>query len=633
MRFTRLTSAALCVALLASVAAAQIPGVPRKDTVLNDIPSGSMGFIVINDLDATAAKVDRFIGQIGLGQMARQMMPDGVLKMIVKEARLGKGFTGKGDVAIAMLNPESVGMDFAKLVKERMDMMSGAGGDMQNPPEEIKLPFVVLLQGDSIKGVFPEKPFKPTKKGAFTELSMPTGKMLAMKKGKYIVLSPNAEALSVVKKSRVGVVKDLRSDHALQALKSEIAVHINMKVSGPILNDIIKNFEAFLQEQKQGGGGGMAMMAAMGPMVMMDKILPTYREMIAQVDAVTMTGEFVPTGLLVRELATYKKDSEWGKKIAAYKPTDKDLLGKVPDHNWVLAGGCHNIPGVKKGVGLYLDMIDSMMGMSPMGGLGKYRARFAKLTENMTKEIDTMQFVIGGAAGGNGVFGVTCVMEGSSAKKITATMKDGTELIDDLITNKFGQMNPNAAMPKLSYVEDNAEISAGKLDVIDITHPDLAGMSQQERAMMKKFLGEDRIRFYIAEPKKDTAVVTFGGGTGQMAMSLKSAKTDKGTIMSSQWMTVPKQYLPKKPAMVMVFNGSNLFDLIISGMKKMAPMQELPSGRISCRTPVAIGVELEKDTARSVIYVPTKLIKDTVVLYLSMQGGGGGGGPVGPGGF
>jgi hypothetical protein len=128
-------------------------------------------------------------------------------------------------------------------------------------------------------------------------------------------------------------------------------------------------------------------------------------------------------------------------------------------------------------------------------------------------------------------------------------------------------------------------------------------------------------------------VVTFGGGTGQMAMSLKSAKTDKGTIMSSQWMTVPKQYLPKKPAMVMVFNGSNLFDLIISGMKKMAPMQELPSGRISCRTPVAIGVELEKDTARSVIYVPTKLIKDTVVLYLSMQGGGGGGGPVGPGGF
>jgi hypothetical protein len=632
MRLTRLTAAVLCVALASTLAVAQVPGVPRQATVLSEIPAGVMGFAVINDLKTTSTKVDRFIREIGLGQMANQAMPDGALKMIVKEARLGDGFTGEGDVAIAMLNPKDVGMDFTKLVEERMNMMMGDGG--QQPPKEVQLPFVVWLPGKSIESVFPKKDYNPTKKGAFTELSLPTGKMLAMEKGKYVILSPNAEALSVVKKTKLGVLKGLRNDHTLEILRSEIGIHIDMKVTGPIVNDIIRTFEKFIQKQKEAGGGGMGMMMMMGPMAMMDKIMPAYRDMLEQVSAVTITGKFVPTGVVVRELATYKTNSEFGQVIAAYKPTDKDLLGKLPDHNWVLAGGGHNLPGVKKGVSLYLDMIDSALAMSPVGGLGAYRAKLVKLTEDMTKEIDTMQFVIGGAAQGNGLFGMTCVMEGDSAKEITGVMKSGTQLIDELINKKFGQINPNAAMPKISYVKDNAEIDAGKLDVIDITHPELAGMSEQERGMMKKVLGEDRIRFYVAQADKNTAVVTMGGSTQQMAVSLKSAKAGTGAIMNSRWMTVPKQYLPKKPAMIMVFNGSNLFDLIISGMKKVAPQAELPAGRIACRTPLAMGTALEDDTADSVIYVPTKLVKDSVVLYLSMQGGGGGGGgPMGPGGF
>ncbi len=634
MRLTRLTVAVLCVALASTLAVAQVPGIPRKATVLNEIPSGVMGFAVINDLETTTTKVDTFIRQIGLGQMANQAMPEGMLKKIIDEAKLGDGFTGKGDVAIAMLNPKDVGMDFGKLVEERMNMMTGGGGDGQQPPKEVQLPFVVWLPGKSIETVFPKKTYNPTKKGAFTELTLPTGKMLAMQRGKYVILSPNAEALSVVKKTRVGALKSVRNDHALEILRSEIGIHIDMKVTGPIVNDIMKTFEEFIKKQKESGGGGMGMMMMMGPMAMMDKIMPAYRDMLDQVSAVTITGKFVPTGVVVRELATYKTNSEFGQMIAAYKPTDKDLLGKLPDHNWVLAGGGHNVPGIKKGVSLYLDMIDSALAMSPVGGLGVYRAKLAKLTEDMTKEIDTMQFVIGGAAQGNGVFGMTCVMEGDSAEKITGVMKSGTELIDELINKKFGQVNPNTAMPKISYVKNNAEIDAGKLDVIDITHPELAGMSEQERGMMKKVLGEDRLRFYVAQVDKSTAVVTMGGSTQQMAVSLKSAKANTGAIMNSRWMTVPKQYLPKKPAAVMVFNGSNLFDLIISGMKKIAPQEELPAGRISCRTPVAMATALEDDTADSVVYVPTKLIKDSVVLFLSMQGGGGGGAePMGPGGF
>jgi hypothetical protein len=574
-----------------------------------------------------------------MAQMAQQMMPNGVLDMIVKQAKLGEGFTGKGDVAIAMLNPKSVGMDFAKLVEEQMD--ASMAGPQQNPPKEVKLPFVVVLPGKSIESVFPKKTFQNTKKGAFTELTLPNGKVLAMEKGKYVILSPNAKALTVVKESNAGVLKDLRSDHALETLKGEMAIHINMRVSGPIFNDIIKTFEAGIQKQKQmmaqggmGGMGGMAMIM-MGPMNMMEKILPVYRDMISQVDAVTMTGKFVPTGLVFRELATYKEGSEWAKKIDNYKPTDKDLLGKVPSHGWVLAGGSHELPGIRTATDLYLDMFDSMLAMSPAGGLGAYRPKLSNVARDLTKEVDTMQFVIGSAAQGKGLFGMTCVMEGDSAKKITGVMETGTELIDELITKKFGQMNPSGAMPKISYKEDNEKIEAGMLDVVDITHPELAGMSERERNEMKKVLGEDRIRFYVGKPDEQTVVVTMGGATGQMAASLQAATAKKDSIMSSRWMTVPKQYLPKKPAMIMVFNGSNLYDLIISGTKKMNPMAELPAGRISCRTPVALAVELEKDTARSVCYVPTKLIKDGIVLYLSMQGGGGGGGPapMGPGGF
>ncbi|MFP4052311.1 MAG: hypothetical protein ACLFV7_00420 [Phycisphaerae bacterium] len=625
MRFTRMTAGVLCIAMLASLSMAQVPGIPgaKKDTVLTQVPSGSMGVVVINDLDTMAGKIDKFIGEIGLGQMAQQAMPNGLLKMITQQAGLGEKFSGKGDVAIVMLDPKTVNMDFAKLVKQRMDMMMPSD-QMPPEPEEVKLPFVVYLPGTDIENIF--KAYNPVKKGDFYQLTLPTGPMMATTRGKHILLSPGTDALNVCRKSNKGMIGDIRNDHVMKMLQSEIGIHMNMKVTGPIVNDIIKTFEQFIAKQEAAmaqGGGGPAAMMVMGPMMMVKKILPTYRDRLSQLNAVTMVGRFVETGLLVEELGTYKKDSEMGKEFLAYKPTDKDLLGNLPDLPYVVAGGCHNMPGISKGVDIYLNMIDSMLQMSPAGPLGAQRGKIDKFANSMIKETDTLQFVVGGAANGNGLFGVTCVMDGDDARKITGLMKEGTQLIDTVLRQKLGQMDPDAAQLKLAYIEDAGSVSGTKLHAVDITHPDLAGMSERERTDMKKVLGEDRIRFYLAQADKDTVVATFAGSTDQMAASLKTAN-GKGTLGSSKWMAEPRKYMPKKPAMLMVVNGSNLFDLIISGIRKMNPDEELPAGRISCRTPVALGVGIEGDTATSTLYVPTKLVKDAVVLYLSMQGGGGG---------
>jgi hypothetical protein len=512
-------------------------------------------------------------------------------------------------------------------VKERMEMMMPSD-QMPAEPTEVKLPFVVYLPGTDIENIF--KAYNPVKKGDLYQLTLPTGPMMATTKGKHILLSPGADALKVCRQSRKSMIADIRSDHAMKMMQSEIGIHMNMKITGPVVNDIIKTFEQFIAKQEaamaQGGGGPGAMMV-MGPMMMVKKMLPAYRDMISQLNAVTMVGRFVETGLVIEELGTYKKDSEMGKEFLAYKPTDKDLLGNLPDLPYVVAGGCHNLPGVSKGVDVYLNMIDSMLQMSPVGPLGAQRGKIDKFANSMIKEIDTLQFVVGGAANGNGLFGVTCVMEGDDARKIVGLMKEGTQLIDTVLRQKLGKMDPDAAQLKLAYIEDAGSVSGTKLHAIDITHPDMAGMSERKRAEMKKVLGEDRIRFYVAQADKDTVVATFAGTTDQMAASLKTA-TGKGTIGSSKWMAEPRKYMPKKPAMLMAINGSNLFDLIISGIRKMDPDEELPAGRISCRTPVVMGTGIEGDTMTSTLYVPTKLVKDAVVLYLSMQGGQGGGGEV-----
>ena len=80
--------------------------------------------------------------------------------------------------------------------------------------------------------------------------------------------------------------------------------------------------------------------------------------------------------------------------------------------------------------------------------------------------------------------------------------------------------------------------------------------------------------------------------------------------------------MPKQTAALVLLNAGNLMELILAGMKKMDPEGEaaLPF-QVTCKTPLAIGVGVEKNAAHVAIYVPTKLVKEVAGLVMMQLSG------------
>ena len=88
-----------------------------------------------------------------------------------------------------------------------------------------------------------------------------------------------------------------------------------------------------------------------------------------------------------------------------------------------------------------------------------------------------------------------------------------------------------------------------------------------------------------------------------------------------------RQYLPKKKTAVILINGVNLYNLIVAGMKTMEPDAELPPFKITCKTPISMGVGQSGKSAHVVMYVPTQLVKEVVGIFMVFVGGGPGAAP------
>src|ERR1035437_7252658 len=104
MRLTKLFSMAVCL-LAASVAFGQTtaPAVPVKvvpaGAILEQIPAGSMGFVVVAEVRTRTAQVDKFMEQIGQTTAFKGAGVKGFLDCICKEAKLGEGFNPDGGFA------------------------------------------------------------------------------------------------------------------------------------------------------------------------------------------------------------------------------------------------------------------------------------------------------------------------------------------------------------------------------------------------------------------------------------------------------------------------------------------------------------------------------------------------------
>jgi len=618
MRPVRNLLVAACVLAVVSGAAAQGPALPGAEPVLSHIPAGSVGFVVINNLKATAGKVDKFLAQIGVAQMLPSPDPDKpdvkmpVLSLLKAAAQVGEGFNDGGDLAAVMLDPEAFGVNLPALMGIEPP---AEAAENQGPP---KVPFVIFVPGKGIKEVFGVYEMNPA--GKYTLINLRMGPTYAVQKGGYILLSPNEKALDAVLAAKKKAVSELPDEQIKALAKADLGYHVNMRVTGPILLKVFDKLK-----------GQMAMEA--GPMApLLDMYFGFYGDLIKQLETATVTARLSGDGLVIEELASFAPDSLYGKAMLASKDAAEADLKSLPDLKHVLAiasVGESNEQAVK----LANDFIQPLLATDFLKDLpAEQKARLSGLVKTASEQITGVQMVLGGAPAGKGLFGAAFVIQCKDSAKVKALLAEKAKFVEGLI-HHFAKDEPDALKLKIRYVKGIETIGPVSADAITVEHPDLDTMEEQERSEMKKVLGEDKIRFLIAAADEKTVVVTFGGTKSMMLEALKVAG-GKGTIGTAPTDLQAIKHLQKKRQSVMLFNAANLYDLIVAGMKAMAPEEDPPPFKISCKVPIAAGVGVTGKSAHVVIYVPTELIKEvTGILMMFVGGPGDAAPPVGGGDF
>ena len=609
MASSRTSLVAVCILLVASGVCAQggAKAMAKPESVLDHIPAGALGFAVVSSAEGVAGKVDKLLADLGVSQMLPSPDPDNpekkmpVLDLVRGGAQLGQGFNPKGGAAVVMLNPKDFDIDLLQLMGAAPP---AEGGEDEAPAAPPKIPFVILVPGTGVKEVFGAYPMEQA--GKYTLINLRMGPTYATKVGGYVALSPHDKALDAVAGTKKKAVSELPPEQVKLLGKMDLAYCINMKVAGPMLAQLMQQLEQQMTMQA-------------GPMApLMKTYFGFYRDVLQQMDAVTVGIRVGKTGIILEELASFKPDSTYTQAIAAAKPTGKVGLNALPDLPYGLAVGSTGETD-EHTIKLTMDMVNELLkGELFQGVADEEKARMRKLVRGMLGQVAGVQMVIGGTPSGSGLFGASFVIRCKDAAEVKALLGEEAKLIQNLIRH-FAADEPDAQKLAIRYVKSVETIAGVSVDAVSVEHPELDKMEEEDRAEMKKALGEDKVRFLVAAPDKKTVVVTFGGSRKFMAEALKAAR-GTGTIGTTPGDLAALKHMPAKPETIILINGANIYKLIVDGVKTMEPDEELPPFKIACKTPVAMGIGYAGRNVHVVVYVPTELVKEVVGVFTAISG-------------
>jgi hypothetical protein len=558
--------------------------------ILEVVPAGTLGFVAIRNVGRSLTAVGDYLKEIGVADLAP--IPPDLLAAIKEGAQLGDGFNADGGFAVAMLDPQPFGVDFLKMLKESDASTQEANADKP------KVPLVLFVPATGLKEVFGKYEMKA--EGDLTVISFRSAKAYGAMLGGYAVISPNAKAVQAVLKADKKASSELSKETLEAILSSDMGIHVNLKASGPVLKGLL---DFAMQKAKGAPQGAMPFSPEMG--------FALWTKMLSELREFTCTLQIAKTGVVFQEFVVADPNGAMGKSMAAIKPGEAASLDRLPNLPYVLAVSA--LPGPK---GPWNKEIMDMVLKALPGLTDQVRAKITALQENMEGQITGMQLALGGAPEGAGVFGLEAVLTCNDSAKVKGLLSDAVETITAVIAGLTG----NADSPlKVAYVKDAEKLDTVSLDAINITHPKFAELGDDEKAAMKKMLGEDKIRILVAAPDNKTVVITFGGSTATMAEALKVAKGG-GTIPKDAGVVEIMKFMPKDPLVLMVLDAAHLMAVVRKGAEAMGAADQMPPIQITCKTPIAVGGGVIGSSGHEVFFIPTDLVKDIVNVMKTFAG-------------
>ncbi len=470
---------------------APVVELPKAESVLTHIPDDAMGFVAVPNVQGTIERAEEYLKEVGITEMMKSLLPDGVLPAIKKAGKLGDGFNPNGGLALVMLDMKKFGLDLKTIEKMKL-----AG-------QEVKLPMVFLVPGTSIEGVFGNYPISDVKDmEGFKKIGLRMGESYAVRIGGYVALSPRLDALKSLMQAKKSVVSSLSKKHAEVVARSDVVLHIDMQVCKTTFLDMLTLFEKQIDEAKLAATHPAAPdengITQPNPMANMESFfriyLAIYREILPQLDAATISLRFGEKGLVFEEYVDFLPDSLLGKVLAAYEPSGKSLLNRLPNLTYVLAIGSSGTTEKSRAETAKLSRRFSEIILKNIKGLSEEnRTKISKLSEQANEQITGIQVVFGGAPQGSGVFGGAMVLECRNSAKMKDLLAKIIACSADLINASSDDAEKNKM--KIRYERNVGKVGAIDVDAISLEIPAITNMSDEERQEIKTVLGDERLRF------------------------------------------------------------------------------------------------------------------------------------------
>ncbi len=616
MKRTETVVMLLIVAMLSSSAMAQNTAAKTKapPSVLTQIPANAMAFAVIPNVKKSATAIDKFMADIGMG-----MRVPPILTLLNKKAKLGPGFNPNSGAAIAMLDPEQFGLDLVALIDPK-------GGVEPKEPKPGDIPVVFWVAGSGVEEVFGALLGDKLKKaGKFHEAMIEGEKVYFIHHNGYVVGGPSKRALEAVLNVKKSVNTTLPKAPAAAIAKSNAAFHVNMKIAGPVIVALIKKAE----EEMAGDLAGEEV-----PLAAFRSMFVVYRTMIDQLDSMTATGRIDDDGVVFDAMVSFVSDSNMAKATAAMKKSPQASMTSLANLPYVFAASSIAQTDMQSRA-LALKTTNDMMGLLGDKVTIVQKAKLAKIYVTVLSQLTEMKFVMGGGPAEGGLFGEAFVMKCKDSAKLKSAIAELVPLFGELLRN-IDPTNKEIQKLKISYVKNLEKAGDVSVDAITIDFPELTNMDENNREMMKKVLGEDKLRALIAAPDKNTVILTFGGSTAFMSQSIKADKSGAKLMSADQTKALPK-HTPEHTAGLCLINIPNLLEVAIKGANTMMPgMGNQIPVRFITKEPIVMASGVTGDSGHMTVFVPTKLIQEVAQIAIMMGGMMGGGmGPAGPppGGF
>jgi hypothetical protein len=566
------------------------------EKLLKQIPPDRLAVLVIPNLRDFSARLDGFLKQV---LPAKALGDFKLMEFVVKGAELGTTFDPNGALAVVVFDPKKYAPDMAKpLSEEDSDRRSYDTG---------QLPGAYIFAGRDIAKMFAAH--EPQKEGDY--LKMGSSDTYLLELDGCVVASRQKNILDEFIRQRSGsprtAAKGPSAAHMDLIARNDASLWVNWKMWDSLRNTPARKAIGQVFDDLTDNHGIKQMLLGL------QYVRLTRGEALRQAEQRTFGVRLSEKGMMVEVRGSYNADSLLGKALAAYKPSDKPLMSRLPNFPYVFAYGARK--ETKTPSEIKAEQYNTLFDHPEFNVRFSTKIKARNLILAIHEEVTAVQHYLGGQGPDGGPIGMVTVVECKSAQNLKKLVREAVPVAAECMKALKGTFLEEF-VPE--YVEDLDKVGDLRIDAIVIEHPSLAKMEKSTREALKAFLGEDKLCARIAQTDNNTLVVAFGGGTKFMEEAIKASRGE-GRIEQDPAVVAAMSALPKDRAAAALINVGNAWNLLMAAYASGGADSSMSKVKLASKAPVAAAVSIDKTDVTFVAYVPAEPIREVLKILATEE--------------